>query len=188
MPTPRYGNARLGRLLRLLRPAPEGWVTRAKLIVFEQSVHGQLGSEDSRLTDVQLAELRRALVADPVFRSRFDADPVAAAEEAGLHDLATALEHELSSLVSLAERIAADAGFRADLDRDPEAALADVGFPVATAESFLRALDVSGEVLDRLPEVVAHRHGEPSLTAGLVDALLGSNAVVEKLREASRVD
>ena len=58
-----------------------------------------------------------------MFRQRFDADPVAAAEAAGMHELALGVEREMRELVALAERIANDDVYRAELDTGPVAAL-----------------------------------------------------------------
>jgi hypothetical protein len=78
------------------------------------------------------------------FARRFDADPVAAAEAAGMHELAFGLEREIRKLVGLAERIAHDDANRADLVADdPVAALVGAGIPVATAEPLLLALVVA---------------------------------------------
>jgi hypothetical protein len=62
----------------------------------------------SLLADRELAELTRRLNSEPGFRERFDADPVAAAEAAGMRQLVVSLERELRELVALAERIAND--------------------------------------------------------------------------------
>ena len=67
------------------------------------------------MTESELARLRRALEVDPVFRRRFDADPVAAAEAAGMYDVAAGLEQELRGLVAFAERIAKESDLRAEL-------------------------------------------------------------------------
>ena len=75
--------------------------------------------EESLLTDSDLAKLRRELQIDPMFRQRFDADPIAAVEGAGMHELALGLEREMRELVALAERIANDDVYRAELDRGP---------------------------------------------------------------------
>ena len=76
VPTDLHANERLGRLLRLLRPAPEGWVARAKHI-FSERPDGS--SVPALLTDGDLAALARLLERDASFRERFDRDPAAAA-------------------------------------------------------------------------------------------------------------
>ena len=83
-----YDDVRLARLLSLLRPAPRSWVTRAQ----------RIPAEERTLTDGDLAELARKLEINPMFRQRFDADPVAAAEGAGMHELGLRLERELREL------------------------------------------------------------------------------------------
>ena len=143
-------------------------------------------AEERRLTDGDLAELGRELEIDPMFRQRFDADPVAAAEAAGMRELALRLEREMRELITLAERIANDDVYRADLDTDPVAALVAAGMPAATAEPLLQALAVPDEVLAMLPEVVAHQHEQLPLKARLLILLLGSTAIAEKIRSATR--
>lgn len=142
--------------------------------------------EERKLTEGDLAELARELEIDPIFRQRFDADPVAAAEAAGMRELALGLEREMRELVALAERIANDHVYRAELDRDPVAALVAAGAPAATAEPLLQALAVPDDVLAMLPEVVAHQDEQLSLKARLLTLLLGSTAVAEKIRAATR--
>jgi putative modified peptide len=136
------------------------------------------------LTDADLTTLRRALESDPAFRERFDADPVAAVEAAGLPELAVGLEREMRELVALAERVANDSRFRAELDADPVAALTAAGMPAATAEPLLQALALPDEVLAKLPEVVAHGHERPEHEEQLLMLLLGSAAVVRRIRAA----
>ena len=140
----------------------------------------------SVLTDHDLAELGRELEVDPIFRQRFDADPVAAAEAAGMRELALGLEREMRELVALAERIANDDVYRAELDRNPVAALVSAGVPAATAEPLLQALAVPDEVLAKLPDVVAHQSDQLPLEARLLILLLGRPAVIDKIRAAAR--
>ena len=142
--------------------------------------------EESRLKDGDLAELGRALEIDPMFRQRFDADPVAAAEAAGMPELALGLEREMREVVALAERIANDDVYRDELNADPVAALVAAGMPAATAEPLLQALAVPDEVLAKLPDVVAHEHEQLPLRARLLILVLGSTAVAEKIRAATR--
>jgi len=186
VPVNPYGDERLARLLRLLRPAPQGWLTKAQRIPLDMSVRDQSVAEERWLTDGDLAELGRQLEIDPMFRQRFDADPVAAAEAAGMRELALGLEREMRELVALAERIANDDVYRAELDTDPVAALVAAGMPAATAEPLLQALAVPDEVLAKLPEVVAHQYEQLPLKARLLILLLGSAAVAEKIRSATR--
>ena len=176
VPVNSYADERLARLLRLLRPAPQGSVMKAQRIPLDMSV----------LTDRDLGELGRKLKIDPLFRQRFDADPVAAAEAAGMRGLAVGLEREMRELVALAERIANDDVYRAELAADPVAALVAAGMPAATAEPLLQALAVPDEVLAKLPEVVAHQYEQLPLKARLLILLLGSTAVAEKIRSATR--
>jgi putative modified peptide len=171
-----YGDERLPRLLRLLRPAPLYWITRAQQIVFEASV----------LTDRQVAKLGRKLESDAVFRARFDADPIAAAEALGMRDLARGLEREIRGLIALAERIAKDDAYRAAMEADPVAALRAQGLPAAAAEPLSRALGVKDEAVANMPEVVAHKHEPLPRTARLLILLVGSTAVVERIRSGSR--
>jgi hypothetical protein len=186
VPVNLYGDERLARLLRLLRPAPQGWVTKAQRIPLGMSVRDQPVAEERRLTEGDLAELARVLETDPMFRQRFDADPVAATEAAGMRELALGLKREMRELVALAERIANDGVYRAELDMDPVAALVAAGMPAATAEPLLQALAVPDEVLAKLPEVAAHQHEQLPLKARLLILLLGSAAAAEKIRSATR--
>src|SRR5207253_1791692 len=73
---PHYDEGRLARLLRLLRAAPQEWIRTAQRIPFRTMT----------LTDRDLEELGRKLERDPSFRKRFDADPAAAAEAAGMQE------------------------------------------------------------------------------------------------------
>ena len=157
----------------------------AQRIFFDLSIPGQARAAETRLTDGDLVVLRHALD-DPVFRERFDADPIAAAQAAELHDLALRLASEMRELVALAERIAIDDVYRAELDTDPVAALVAAGMPATTAEPLLQALAVPHDVLGKLPEVVAHQHEQPPLKAQLIIALLESTAVVETIRSRAR--
>jgi putative modified peptide len=117
-----------------------------------------------------------------MFRQRFDSDPVAAADETGMRELALRLKREMRDLVALAERITNDDAFRSELDADPVAALVVAGMPAETAEPLLHALAVPDEVLTRLPDVAAHQHEQVSRRARLLILLLGTTAVVEKIR------
>ena len=159
-------------------------MTRAKQIFVD------LGISDTParqlLTDSDLARLQRTLDADPMFRRRFDADPVAAAKDAGMPDVAVGLEQEMRELVALAERVAYDDVFRATLEADPVAALDAAGMPEAATEQLLSALDVSDDVLARMPEVVAHHQQELPVEVHLLILLLGSTAVTKRMRSASR--
>ena len=175
VPASPYAHERLAYLLRLLRPAPAGWITRAQQIVFESTA----------LTDHDLAQLERKLESDASFRDRFDADPVAAAEAIGMQQLARALEHEIRGLVALAERIANDSDYRATLEADPGTALRADGVPASTAEPFLRAVAIGDEAVAKLPEVVAHEYEPVSNTARLRILLLGSTAVVRAIRSTA---
>jgi len=181
-----YGDDRLARLLRLLRPAPQDWVTKAQRTLLNMITRDQREAAERGLTDGHLAELGRKLEIDLNFRQRFDVDPVAAAEAAGMHKLALGLEREMRELIALAERIARDDVYRGDLHTDPVAALVSAGMSAATAEPLLQALGAPEEVLAKLPEVVAHRYEEPPRKARMLILLLGSTAVAEKIRSAAR--
>ena len=180
-----YGDERLARLLSVLRPAPQVWVMRAKRIFVDPTVRIPPAPAGKPLTDNQLANLRRALELDPLFRRRFDADPVAAAEAAGMRDVAAGLEQELRGLVAFAERIARESDLRAELETDPLAALAAAGFPDAATASLLTVLH-QGEAQAMLPEVVAHHHQQPPPRGQVLIILLGSAAVTDKIRSALR--
>jgi hypothetical protein len=180
----RYGNERLGRLLQLLRPVPEAWLSRAKQIL--SSAPERTIAVAKPLSDEDVARLRLALESDPLFRTRFDADPVSATAEAGMGAIAIAIEYEMSELLALAERVATDHAYRAELDADPVATLAAAGIPSAGAEPLLDAFAVTDEVRAKLPEVVAHEHRQPTPRAGLLILLLGAAAAVEKIRATSR--
>jgi putative modified peptide len=185
VPVSSYGDARLLHLLRLLRPAPQGWITKAQRIPLDMSFRDS-ATEAKGLTDRDLVELGRKLEIDPMFRQRFDADPVAAVAAAGMHELALRLEREMRELVALAERIANDDVYRAEFDMDPVTALVAVGMPAATAEPLLQALAVPDEVLAKLPDVAAHQYEELPVKARLLMLLLGRPAVAEKIRAATR--
>jgi hypothetical protein len=174
-----YGDERLSRLLGVLSPAPEGWVMRAERIFVDHTVRGK------PLTDNELARLRRTLELDPVFRRHFDADPVGAAEAAGMRDVAAGLEQELRGLVAFAERIARESDLRTELETDPLAALAAAGFPDAAADSLLTVLH-QGEAQAMLPEVVAHHHQQLPPRGQALIILLGSAAVTDKIQSALR--
>jgi hypothetical protein len=58
--------------------------------------------------------------------------------------------------------------------------------PAATADPLLQALAVPEEVLAMLPEVVAHQHEQLPIEARLLILLLGSTAVAERIRSATR--
>src|SRR5262245_1667635 len=173
-----YSPERLGSLLRLLRPAPTSWVVKAQRTLQDRLVG------ESLLTEADLAELRLALETDAHFSRQFDADPIAAARDAGKLRLALGLEREVQGLVALAERVAADGVYRVELETDPTKALAEAGIPVATHEPLLRALDASDDALARLPEVVAHQHEQP-VRVGIVLLLLGTSALAGELRAAA---
>jgi len=142
-------------------------------------------AEASGLTDGDLAELGRQLEIDPMFRQRFDADPVASAEAAGMDKVASGLEREIRELVALAERIANDDAYRAELNSDPVAALAAAGMPAVAAEPLLHALAVPDELIAKLPEVVAHKYEQLPLKSRLLILLLGRPGVAEKIRAAT---
>lgn len=166
----RYNEERLGELLQVLRPAPEAWLRRAQEI--------PLGPP---LSYSAVSELARRLETDEGFRRRFDADPVAAAEIAGMSDLSAQLRREMHELVALAERITSDSAYREQLTEDPEAVLVAAGIPGETAEPLLRALALPDDVLEKV-EVCAHRSEGLSLKARLVMLLLGTSAVNEAVR------
>ena len=159
---------------------------RAKRIFVDSTVRIAPAPTEKPLTESELARLRRALEVDPVFRRRFDADPVAAAEAAGMYDVAAGLEQELRGLVAFAERIAKESDLRAELEADPLAALAAAGFPDAATLSLLTALDSRGEAQAMLPEVVAHHHQQPPPRGQVLIILLGSTAVTDKIQSALR--
>jgi hypothetical protein len=171
VPVNPYGDDRLARLLRLLRPAPLRWIANAQRIAVEISV----------LEDRELAELGRKLESDPRLRERFASDPVAAAHAAGMPNVALGLERELRELVALAERIANDSAYRAELDADPVVTLLAAGVPAATAEPLLRAIGVENQTLAKLPEVVAHQYEPLPRKARLLTLLLGSAAIVDTI-------
>src|SRR6266542_2711748 len=105
---PRYDEARLVRLLRLLRAPPLEWIRRAQRIPLEIGLRRERVAEATTLTDRDLTELGRRLERDPSFRQQFDVDPVAATEAAGMPELGSRLQREIRELVALAERVASD--------------------------------------------------------------------------------
>ena len=84
----RYDDERLGRLIALLRAAPQAWVKRAQRIP---------------VAEAGVEELARKLEADPIFRRSFDEDPVGATRAAGMTELAAELQLALDELETLAE-------------------------------------------------------------------------------------
>jgi hypothetical protein len=179
-----HSRERLASLLRLLRPAPQQWVTKAQSTILELLARDRAAVDESPLTESQLTELGHALERDPAFRQSFDADPVAAAEAAGLPELARGLERELRGLVALAERVAADDSFRSELGRDPLRVLVAAGIPSAGVEPLLHALEGS-DAASVVPDVVAHQHEQLPLRPRLVILLLRSRAVAESIRNVA---
>ena len=179
-----YSQERLVRLLRLLHPAPDDWVTRTQRTIAELLVHERASVRP--LTDRELTELSRALERDPSFRRSFDIDPVAATEAAGWPELARSLQQEFEELIAFAERIAADDAFRESLHADLLGTLGSADVPVEAAEPLLRALAEPDELLAGLPEVVAHRHERESGRTRRLMILLSSTFVAEILRDRSR--
>ena len=165
---PRYDEGRLVRLLRLLRIPPLEWVRRAQRIPLTSAL----------LSDRDLAELGRRLEVDPSFRRDFDADPVAAADRAGMREIGVRLQRELRELVALAERVAGDEVRRAEL----MAALGDESAPVAGAKPVLELLAVASTGAD----VEAHGVDKPGATESLLLLLLTSPSVADELRAAVR--
>jgi hypothetical protein len=170
----RYDDERVALLLQTLRPAPDDWVERAQQIPVGPPT-----------TEADVAELSRKLESDADLRQRFDADPVAAAESAGMPALATQLRREIRELVTLAERIANDSAYRAQLDEDPQAALVAAGIPGEITEPLLRAFALPEDLLDKVPEVSAHAIAKLSPQARLVILLLGTSAF-NAIRSSSR--
>jgi hypothetical protein len=181
-----YDQQRLLHLLRLLRPAPQGWIEKAQRTLLEMLTQDRTAADERARTEADPTMLRRALELDLLFRESFNADPVAAAESAGWPELARVLAREMRELVALAERITADSAYRDELHADPVTTLEMSGVPSDAAEPLLRALGASDDVLGKLPEVVAHKHEEQSIRSRLVILLLGSTAVVEKIRDVTR--
>lgn len=179
-----YSRERLAYLLRLLRPAPHRWVTKAQSTILEMLALDRAAADATSLTETQLAELGHALERDPAFRRSFDTDPVAAAEAAGWSDLARGLEREMRGLVALAERIAADESFRAELGRDPRRVLVASGVPSAIAEPLRQALEGS-DAGSMVSDVVAHQHEQLPLTPSLISLLLRSSAFAEHIRNVA---
>ncbi len=175
---------RLAYLLRLLRPAPQRWVTTAQSTILEMLTRDRTAADATPLTETQLAELGHALERDPAFRRAFDTDPVAAAEAAGWSDLARGLEREMRGLVALAERIAADESFRAELGRDPLRMLVAAGIPSASAEPVRQALEGS-DAGSMVSDVVAHQHEQLPLTPRLISFLLRSSVFAEHIRNVA---
>jgi hypothetical protein len=153
---PHYDEARLGRLLRLLRAAPIEWVRRAQRI--------PLGSEPLTARDLDVLALK--LEGDPSFRRGFDADPIAAVRAAGMSELGSRLEYEIGELVALAERVARDADRREELVAALEA---------ESGASVLALLSVS--------EVEAHAIA-PQLEERALLLALTSAAVADGIRAA----
>jgi hypothetical protein len=170
----RYDDQGLARLLQTLRPAPDDWVQRAQQI--------PVGPP---LTDADVAELSQRLERDAGFREQFDADPVAAADDAGMPALATQLRREMRDLVTVAERITNDDAYRSQLEEDPRAAVVAAGIPCETTEPLLRAFAMPAELIDKVPEVSAHTMEKLSPKARLVILLLGTSAVGALIRSSA---
>ena len=163
---PHCDEARLVRLLRLLRVPPLEWVRRAQRIPLTSGT----------LTDRDVEELGRKLERDPSFHRDFDADPVAAAEAAGLYKMGLRLRQELRALVALAEQIASDEARRIELI----AALGGQSEPVASAEPIRELLAVGA------PDFEAHGLNTPRPEERLQLLLLTSTAAADELRAAVR--
>ena len=172
---PRYDEGRLVRLLRLLRAVPEEWIRRAQRIPLERA-------PETALRDRDVRELGRKLEREPSFRQQFDADPVAAAEAAGLHELSMRLQREIRELVAFAERVANDEAYRVELAADPIAALGAAGFSAGSAEPLLQVLGAPTDVLAKLPEVEAHALGGQAVRERLLLFLLASKTFADEIR------
>jgi hypothetical protein len=179
-----YSQERLVRLLRLLQPAPNDWVMRAQRTIAD--LRGRERALAQPLTDIELAELTRALERDPSFRRSFDIDPIAATEAAGWLELARSLQQEFEELVALAERIAADDAYHEALHADVLRTLHAVDVPIPAAEPLLRALAEPDELLAKLPEVVAHQYDRETARIRRLIVLLSSTVVADTLRNRSR--
>jgi hypothetical protein len=154
---PNYDEARIVRLLRLLRAAPVEWVRRAQRIPLKSAP----------LSEQELVKLTARLERDPVFRRAFDADPVPAVRSAGMSDLGSRLEYEIGELIVLAEHVARDAERREEL----VGALAAEG---VSAESLYELMYVS----DFEPHMLQPR----SLEQQALLLALSSTAVADELR------
>jgi hypothetical protein len=139
----------------------------------------------THLTDVDIDRLVSTLEHDSRFRERFDVDPVSAARDAGMRDLAVVLAAEVHELIALAEQIAADAGYRAELEADPMSTLASAGIPAESSEALLHALGAREDVLAKVPEVVAHGQLGQPIRARLVTLLLATSSVAAGIRTAA---
>jgi hypothetical protein len=153
---PLYDEARLARLLRLLRAAPLEWVRRAQRIPLKAVP----------LSAGDLEVLAGKLEREPAFQQEFDADPVAALRSVGMGDLGSRLEYEIGELIALAEHVARDAERREEL-----VAALDAG----SSASVLALLSVS--------EVEAHAIVPPLEQQALLLAL-ASAAVADGIRAA----
>jgi hypothetical protein len=154
---PNYDEARIVRLLRLLRAAPVEWVRRAQRIPLKSAP----------LSEQELVKLTARLERDPVFRRAFDSDPIAAVRSAGMSDLGSRLEYEIGELIALAEHVARDAERREEL----VGALAAEG---VSAESLYELMYVS----DFEPHMLQPR----SLEQQALLLALSSTAVADELR------
>jgi hypothetical protein len=176
-----YSRERLVHLVRLLRPAPQPWVSTAQAAILALMARDRAAVDETPLTETQLADLRQRLDGDPAFRGSFDADPIAAADAAGWPELARGIERELSALVALAERIAADDVLRAELETDLVGTIASVGLPSTTAQPFMRAVGRLDAEL-AVPDVVAHEYERPAPRGRLIVLLLGTKAFAAQVR------
>jgi hypothetical protein len=154
---PNYDEARIVRLLRLLRAAPVEWVRRAQRIPLKSAP----------LSEQELVKLTARLERDPVFRRAFDSDPIAAVRSAGMSDLGSRLEYEIGELIVLAEHVARDAERREEL----VGALAAEG---VSAESLYELMYVS--------DVEPHMFQPRSLEQQALLLALSSAAVADELR------
>jgi hypothetical protein len=156
---PHYDEARIVRLLRLLRAAPAEWVRRAQRIPLKSAP----------LSEEELDLLGRRLERDPVFRRAFNGDPVAAVRGAGMGDLGSRLEYEIGELIALAERIARDVDRREEL----VGALAAEGTSPDSLYALIYVSDVEAHALQPRP-----------LEQRALLLALSSAAVAEELRAA----
>jgi hypothetical protein len=152
-----YDEARIVRLLRLLRAAPVEWVRRAQRIPLRSAP----------LSEEELDLLGRRLERDPVFHRAFDTDPIAAVRSAGMSDLGSRLEYEIGELIVLAERVARDAERREEL-------VAALTGERTSAESLYELIYVS--------DVEAHMLQPRSLEQQALLLALSSTAVSDELR------
>ena len=167
VPVNSHGDARLARLLRLLRPAPEAWVARAQRI--------PLGDEPSGSTGRGRDRTDRWRPGDPREGAR-DRPGVSAALRRRPRRCGRGGRAARARVGTGAGAARARSSCRADRKRRrlpgraaprPGGGARRCGYAHGDRRALLRALAVPDEVLAKLPDFVAHQHEQLPIKARL---------------------